>query len=111
MPEKEQRRVRLAPIDPSCPPPVAVSSDPIQIVGVNKGDRLQRAAGQLSQLSVKFSAQGGAAKQWWYLNGRPLLSTENGQSFDHIFSKSGLYQLSVLDESGQTGNVQFSVVD
>ena len=111
LPEKEQRRARLALIDPSCPPPVAVSSDPIQIVGVNHGDRLQRAAGQLSELSVSFSAQGGAAKQWWYLNGRPLLSTENGQRFDHVFSKSGLYQLSVLDESGQTGNVQFSVVD
>jgi penicillin-binding protein 1C len=54
---------------------------------------------------------GGSAKQWWYLNGRPLLSTQDGEGFDHIFSQPGLYQLSVLDEAGQTGSVQFSVVD
>ena len=111
LPEKEQRRARLAAIDPSCPPPVAVSSEPMQIVGVNQGDRLQRAGSQQSELRVQFSAQGGGAKQWWYLNGQPLLSTESGQSFDHVFSKTGIYQLSVLDETGQTGSVQFSVVE
>jgi penicillin-binding protein 1C len=60
---------------------------------------------------VRFSAQGGGAQQWWYLNGRPLLSIASGQGFDQVLSKSGIYQLSVLDETGQTGSVQFSVVD
>ena len=111
LPLAEQRRARLAPIDPSCPPPVAVSAEPIQIVGVNQGDRLQRAAGQQGELSVRFSAQGGGAQQWWYLNGRPLFSTLNGEGFTQVFSQTGIYQLSVLDEAGQTGSVQFSVVD
>ena len=111
LPLAEQRRTRLAPIDPTCPPPVALHSEPIQIVGVSQGDRLQRAGPQSSDLNVRFSSLGGSAKQWWYLNGRPLLSTQDGEGFDHIFSQPGLYQLSVLDEAGQTGSVQFSVVD
>ncbi len=111
LPLAEQRRSRLAPIDPNCPPPLAVSSESIQIVGVNQGDRLQRATGQQGELRVRFSAQGGGAQQWWYLNGRPLLSIASGQGFDQVLSKSGIYQLSVLDETGQTGSVQFSVVD
>jgi len=83
----------------------------MQIVGVSEGDRLQRAAGQTSELSLHFSSLGGGARQWWYLNGQPLLSTENDAGFDHVFKQAGLYQLSVLDETGQTGSVQFSVVD
>ena len=110
LPVKEQRRSRLAPIDPSCPPTLIMHSEPMQIVGVEHNDRLQAPPGQHSELSLRFSAQGSGAQQWWYLNGRPLLSTENGQSFDHLFSQAGIYQLSVLDETGQTGTVQFSVV-
>ncbi len=111
LPLAEQRRTRLAAIDPSCPPSVAMHSEPIQIVGVSSGDRLQKAGAQHSELSLRFSSLGGSAKQWWYLNGRPLLSTQGGEGFDHVFRKSGIYQLSVLDEAGQTGSVQFSVVD
>ena len=111
LPLAEQRRTRLAALDPSCPPAVAMQSEPIQIVGVNQGDRLQRAAGQQSELRLRFSSLGGSAKQWWYLNGRPLLNTEDGQGFDHVFSAAGIYQLSVLDDAGQTGAVQFSVID
>lgn len=111
LPLAEQRRSRLALIDPNCPPALAVSSEPIQIIGVNEGDRLQRAAVQQGELRLRFSAQGGGAQQWWYLNGRPLLSIANGQGFDQVFRKTDLYQLSVLDETGQTGSVQFSVVD
>ncbi len=110
LPVKEQRRSRLAPIDPSCPPTLAMHSEPMQIVGVKENDRLQAPPGQHSELNLRFSAQGSGAQQWWYLNGRPLLSTENGQSFDHLFSQAGIYQLSVLDETGQTGTVQFTVV-
>ena len=109
--QTEQRGSRLAPIDPSCPPALSMLSAPLQIVGVSEGDRLQRPAGQQGQLRVQFSSLGGGARQWWYLNGTPLLSTEHGQSFDQVFSRAGLYQLSVLDESGQTGAVQFSVRD
>lgn len=111
LPLAEQRRSRLAAIDPSCPPSVAMHSEPIQIVGVSPGDRLQKAGAQHAELSLRFSSLGGSAKQWWYLNGRPLLSTQGGEGFDQVFSKSGIYQLSVLDEAGQTGSVQFSVVD
>ena len=111
LPVKEQRRTRLAPIDPSCPPPVSMLHQPIQIIGVHEGDRLQRAAGEQGALNLHFSAQGAGAQHWWYLNGQPLLRTDNSQGFDHIFAKTGIYQLSVLDETGQTGSVQFSVVD
>ena len=111
LPVAEQRQNRLAPADPSCPPPVQMYAAPLQIVGIHAGDRLQRAAGAQGELSIGFSAPSRGTQQWWYLNGQPLLTTACGQGFDHVFTQAGSYQLSVLDDNGQTGSVQFSVVD
>ena len=111
LPVAEQRQNRLAPADPSCPPPVQMYATPLQIVGIHAGDRLQRAAGAQGELNIRFSAQSRGTQQWWYLNGQPLLTTASGQGFDHVFTQAGSYQLSVLDDNGQTGSVQFSVVD
>ena len=111
LPIVEQRQNRLAPADPSCPPPVQMYATPLQIVGVHAGDRLQRAAGAQGELNIRFSAPSRGTQQWWYLNGQPLLTTASGQGFDHVFTQAGSYQLSVLDDNGQTGSVQFSVVD
>lgn len=111
LPLAEQRRSRLPAIDPSCPPQTTVHSEPLQIVGVSDGDRLQRPAGQQGALSVHISSLGGGAQQWWYLNGEPLLSTQNGQGFDQVLHKPGIYQLSVLDDSGHTAALQFTVLD
>ena len=111
LPVAEQRQNRLAPIDPSCPPPVQMYAAPLQIEGIHAGDRLQRAAGAQSELNLRFSAQSRGTQQWWYLNGQPLLTTVSGQGFDHVFTRTGSYQLSVLDDNGQTGSVEFTVVD
>ena len=111
LPLAEQRRSRLPAIDPGCPPQTTVHGEPLQIVGVSDGDRLQRPAGQQGALSVHISSLGGGAQQWWYLNGEPLLSTQNGQGFDQVLHKSGIYQLSVLDDSGHTAALQFTVLD
>lgn len=111
LPIAEQRQNRLAPIDPSCPPPVQMYAAPLQIEGIHAGDRLQRAAGAQGELNLRFSAQSRGTQQWWYLNGQPLLTTVSGQGFDHVFTRTGSYQLSVLDDNGQTGSVEFTVVD
>lgn len=111
LPIAEQRQNRLAPIDPSCPSPVQMYAAPLQIEGIHAGDRLQRAAGAQGELNLRFSAQSRGTQQWWYLNGQPLLTTVSGQGFDHVFTRTGSYQLSVLDDNGQTGSVEFTVVD
>lgn len=111
LPVAEHRQARLGAMDVQCPPSILMNDTPLQVVGVNEGDRLQRAAGASSELTLHFSARGHGQQQWWFLNGQPILTTANGQGFDHIFTQTGIYRLSVLDDAGQTGHVQFSVVD
>jgi membrane carboxypeptidase/penicillin-binding protein PbpC len=52
-----------------------------------------------------------AWRRWWFLNGAPLGDSANQDSINASFEQLGRYQLSVLDEAGQTARVEFSVVD
>ena len=56
-------------------------------------------------------ALGGSGRYWWFLNGVPLAERVSGQPFDQAFSRAGRYQLSVLDEAGQTARVEFEVAE
>ena len=46
-----------------------------------------------------------------FIGGAQVADTENQQDFTPTLNRLGRYQLSVLDESGQTARVEFSEVD
>ena len=69
------------------------------------------AAGSQQALQLKLSALGGSGRRWWFLNGAPLGNSANQGSINASFERLGRYQLSVLDEAGQTARLEFSVVD
>ena len=87
-----------------------MASAPLSIVGVREGDHLRRPAASNAALNLKLSALGGSGRRWWFLDGVPLVETEEGASFNHSFERLGHFQLSVLDEAGQTARLEFSVV-
>ncbi|WP_186351707.1 hypothetical protein [Pseudomonas rhodesiae] len=61
-----------------------------------EGDPLRLPAGSQQALQLKLSALGDSANQ---------------NSINASFERLGRYQLSVLDEAGQTARLEFSVVD
>jgi penicillin-binding protein 1C len=61
-----------------------------------EGDPLRLPAGSQQALQLKLSALGDSASQG---------------SINASFERLGRYQLSVLDEAGQTARLEFSVVD
>ena len=107
----ERRAARLAGNDPRCPPAQLASTPPLSIVGVRQGDRLRRPAASLEALRLKVSALGGSGRRWWFVNGAPLGNSADQDSLNATFDREGFYELSVLDEGGQTARVEFSVVD
>lgn len=111
LPKTERREARLPAVDLSCPPQGLGLAAPLSIVGVREGDQLRLPAGSQQQLRLKLSALGGNGRRWWFIDGAPVADTANQDSYSHTFSRLGRYQLSVLDESGQTARVEFSVVD
>lgn len=107
--KRERRSTRLPAIDPVCPPRHAAPAAPLSIVGVREGDHLRRPAGSAEPLRLRLSALGGSGRRWWFVDGQPLAETTAEAQFNQAFSRAGEYQLSVLDESGQTARVQFSL--
>ena len=74
------------------------------------GDHGQ-ACSRISQelLRLKLSALGGSGRRWWFVDGQPLAESVAEAAFNQAFSRTGEYQLSVLDESGETARVAFQV--
>ncbi|MCY1174459.1 Penicillin-binding protein 1C [compost metagenome] len=107
----ERREGRLPATAPACPPQVPAATTPLSIVGVRDGDQLRRPAASREPLRLQLSALGGSGRRWWFLNGAPLGDTLNQDSLATGFAEVGRYQLSVLDESGQTARVEFAVTD
>lgn len=111
LPRRERRSARLPAADPSCPPEGTPLAAPLSIVGVREGDRLRRPAGSADALRLRLAALGGSGRRWWFVDGQPIAESAAEAPFNHAFARSGGYQLSVLDESGQTARVQFSVTE
>jgi len=111
LPRAERREARIPAADPDCPPPALAASSPLSIVGVREGDQLRLPAASQQALRLKISALGGSGRRWWFLNGAPLGDSANQDFISASFEQLGRYQLSVLDEAGQTARLEFSVVD
>ena len=111
LPRAERREARIPPADHDCPPPALAASSPLSIVGVREGDQLRLPAASQQALRLKLSALGGSGRRWWFLNGAPLGDSANQDFINASFEHLGRYQLSVLDEAGQTARIEFSVVD
>ena len=111
LPRVERREARIPAADPDCPPPALAAASPLSIVGVREGDQLRLPAASQQALRLKISALGGSGRRWWFLNGAPLGDSASQDSINASFEHLGRYQLSVLDEAGQTARLEFSVVD
>ncbi|MBA1430730.1 peptidoglycan glycosyltransferase PbpC [Pseudomonas orientalis] len=111
LPRVERRESRIPAADPDCPPPALAAASPLSIVGVREGDQLRLPTASQQALRLKISALGGSGRRWWFLNGAPLGDSANQDSINASFERLGRYQLSVLDEAGQTARLEFSVVD
>ena len=77
---------------------------------MREGDRLRRPAGSAEPLRLRLSALGGSGRRWWFVDGQPVAETTADVALNQLFSRPGRYQLSVLDESGQTAKLSFSVL-
>lgn len=111
LPRVERREARLPPASTQCPPPALNAVTALSIVGVREGDRLRRPAASQASLRLTLSALGGDGRRWWFLNGAPLGDSGHQESLNTTLEQPGRYELSVLDESGQTARVEFSVVE
>lgn len=107
LPSSEKRENRLPKADLACPP-LKLEMPPLLISGIRDGEVLQRLPGKTS-LDLRLVTQGGQGQKWWFLNGEQVNTTEQNGSILLTLEKSGNYQISVLDLSGQVTAISFRV--
>ncbi|MDL9984408.1 peptidoglycan glycosyltransferase PbpC [Providencia rettgeri] len=107
LPSSEKRENRLPKADLACPP-MKLEMPPLLISGIRDGEVLQRLPGKPS-LDLRLVTQGGQGQKWWFLNGEQVNTTEQNGSILLTLDKSGNYQISVLDLSGQVTAMSFRV--
>ncbi|EPO5265427.1 peptidoglycan glycosyltransferase PbpC [Providencia rettgeri] len=107
LPSSEKRENRLPKADLACPP-MKLEMPPLLISGIRDGEVLQRLPGKTS-LDLRLVTQGGQGQKWWFLNGEQVNTTEQNGSILLTLDKSGNYQISVLDLSGQVTAMCFRV--
>ncbi|WP_286788000.1 MULTISPECIES: peptidoglycan glycosyltransferase PbpC [unclassified Pseudomonas] len=105
---RERRMSRLPSVDSNCAPTLGTAASPLQITGLRDGARLQAPAGQSEPVSITVTAQGGEGSRWWFVNGEPV--AEQSEQLSYTFPRPGAYEISVLDDSGQTEQVNVTVV-
>ena len=122
LPQHEWRRNRLPARDKICPPLGDELAAPLFILDIKNNMVFKQLSGQ-AMLEIPLKVQGGSGKRWWFLNGELINSTSPNESllnyeltdkeeikpFTYTFSRSGKYQLVVLDEQGQVDQVNFEV--
>ncbi|HHR6078289.1 TPA: peptidoglycan glycosyltransferase PbpC [Providencia alcalifaciens] len=107
LPASEKRVNRLPKPDAVCPP-LNLEMPPLLISGIREGEVLQRLPGKTS-LDLRLLTQGGQGQKWWFLNGEQVNNTEQNGAILLTLEKSGNYQISVLDMSGQVTAINFKV--
>jgi penicillin-binding protein 1C len=111
LPKVERREMRLPQEDPQCPAPPLPSMAALSIVGARNGDRLRQPTTSSGPLRLQLSTLGGQGPYWWFINGKPQGNVAGDGSLSAVFERPGSYQVSVLDEAGQTAKVELTVSD
>ncbi|MFU0920227.1 peptidoglycan glycosyltransferase PbpC [Kluyvera sichuanensis] len=106
LPVGERRAARLPPISTSCPPRQLQNAAPLMLSGIREDAVIRRLPGEPSA-KVVLQVSGGEGRRWWFLNGEP--QTSAGDSLTLTLADPAPYQLVVMDETGQTSVVNFTL--
>ncbi|WP_333496814.1 peptidoglycan glycosyltransferase PbpC [Kluyvera sp. CHPC 1.251] len=106
LPVGERRAARLPPVSTRCPPRQLQNAAPLMLSGIREDAVIRRLPGEPSA-KVVLQASGGEGRRWWFLNGDP--QTSAGDSLTLTLTNPTRYQLVVMDETGQTSVVNFTL--
>ncbi len=83
----------------------------IRIVSVSNGSVLTRQPGSQGKIMVPLRALGGTGQVYWFLNRRVLEEKSGATPLAVAMSDPGKYQLVVVDETGNSDQVSFQVIE
>ncbi len=106
------RRGRILPQNSDqCPDLAPLAAPRIRIVSVSNGSVLTRQPGSRGKIMVSLRALGGTGQVYWFLNRRVLEEKNGSTPLAMAMPDPGKYQLAVVDETGNSDQVSFQVIE
>ncbi|MDR2081147.1 MAG: penicillin-binding protein 1C [Campylobacteraceae bacterium] len=109
LPKSERLSQRLPKKSQTCPPLEDNNPTRMLIIKNVKNDTIFTISKNKEELIPKITSQGGRGARWWFLNGELIVQNGEGEFLNRKFIQEGNYQLVVIDESGQSDKVEFTV--
>ncbi|MEJ2156018.1 MAG: penicillin-binding protein 1C [Desulfobacteraceae bacterium] len=110
LPAKWRRDHLIPQPDQGCTHMPVMAGTEIVITGVQPEAVLSSTSDSTRLPTLMLDALGGMGRRFWYLNGHPIAATQSDQTAHHALSRAGRYQLAVVDEAGNTDQVEFNVI-
>jgi penicillin-binding protein 1C len=110
LPAKWRRSRVIPPPDNACSHMPAAAATDMQISGIITESVLAATSDAQAPPAILLETLGGIGSKTWYLNGRPVAVTRDGETPSHRLPGPGRFQLAVVDEVGHTDLVTFEVM-
>lgn len=110
LPLNWRRRALVPPLAANCQSRDTSKTLPLKIIGVRDNQQLHTAGFRTQSLSVKLSSQGGVGSRFWLINQKFLYQVDENQSITHDFTEPGTYQLTLIDQQGNSDSLSVQVV-
>lgn len=108
--KNNKRKTQIGKYDPSCRNSTTHSINEIKIVGLESDAKLRPAGASTKLPRIKLQAQGGQGKYYWFINGHLKYTLNNYQQTFHQFKTTGSYQVTVVDDSGNSDSINLTVI-
>lgn len=108
--KSNKRKIQIGKYDPSCKTHTTQTINEIKIVGLERGTKLRSAGASEKLPRIKLQAQGGQGKYYWFINGHLKYILNSLQQTFHQFKSTGSYQVTVIDNAGNSDSIDLSVI-
>lgn len=110
LPLSEHRVSRLPKASIDCPPPSLPSIGKLRILGVKTNAQISLPPMHEEKgIALEFKLEGSQGEHWWFINGQLIQDSISAPILRHHFITSGKQQISVMDASGQTALLEFTL--
>ncbi len=102
-------------LDDTIPPVLALNPDietvfdELKIISISDGSYIKKPEGMDTDLSINLEARGGLGELYWFLNGKAVNTSATRAVLNVSFDQGGQYQLSAIDQTGQSHQIKFVI--
>ena len=86
-------------------PDIETALNELRIVSIEDGAQIKRPEGTHGPISINLQVKGSLGATYWFVNGKPINSKPTAKMLSHTFKQPGQYNVSAVDEFGQSDQV------